>query len=87
MVVRAHGGTLSRQAAIDGLPLVNNRLTLPCSGAPPSAPASPAMWCASRWMAEQRLFPAVLLLNNDDACVLLGWQDDGQTARVIFPNW
>ena len=87
MVVRAHGGTLSRQAAIDGLPLVNNRLT-------PSLFRRAAKRAGFTSNVVRKpldglnnaLFPAVLLLNNDDACVLLGWQDDGQTARVIFPE-
>ncbi len=28
--------------------------------------------------------PAILLLAGDDACVLLGWGDDGQSARVLL---
>lgn len=84
-VVRTHGGTLSRQAAINGLPLINNRLT-------------PALFHRAARRAgftsnivrkplnklNPALFPAVLLLNDEEACVLLGWNDDGQTARVIF---
>jgi len=87
VVVHAHGGTISRQAAIDGLPLVNNRLS-------PSLfrrAAKRAGFTSNvvRKTLEQlntALFPAVLLLKNDEACVLLGWQDDGQTARLIFPE-
>lgn len=32
------------------------------------------------------LFPTVLLLKNAEACVLLGWENDGKTARQIFPE-
>jgi len=87
VVVHAHGGTLSRQAAIDGLPLVNNRLT-------PSLFRRAAKRAGFTSNVVRKpleglntaLFPAVLLLDDEEACVLLGWQDDGQTARVIFPE-
>ena len=77
VVVHAHGGTLSRQAAIDGLPLVNNRLT-------PSLfrRAAKRAGFTSNVVRKQldqlnpALFPAVLLLDGEEACVLLGWQDD-----------
>ncbi len=87
VVVQAHGGTLSRQAAIDGLPLVNNRLT-------PSLfrRAAKRAGFASNIVRKPldrlnaALFPAVLLLDGEEACVLLGWKDEGRTARVIFPE-
>lgn len=86
-VVKAHGGTLTSHAAVDGLPLVNNRLT-------PSLfhrAASRAGFASNvvRKPLEQinpALFPAILLLENEEACVLLGWKDGGQTARLIFPE-
>ena len=87
VVVRAHGGTLSHQAAIDGLPLVNNRLT-------PSLFQRAAKRAGFSSKVIQKplddlnpaLFPAVLLLNNEEACILLGWKDEGRTARLIFPE-
>ncbi len=87
VVVQAHGGTLSRQAAIDGLPLVDNRLT-------PSLfrRAAKRAGFASNIVRQPldklnpALFPAVLLLDGEEACVMLGWQDDGRAARVIFPE-
>ena len=87
LVVRAHGGTLSRQGAIDGLPLVNNRLT-------PSLFRRAAKRAGFTSNVVRKpldslnpaLFPAVLLLDGEEACVLLGWQDDGRTARLIFPD-
>ena len=87
MVVRAHGGTLSHQAAIDGLPLVNNRLT-------PSLFQRAAKRAGFSSKVIQKplddinpaLFPAILLLNNEEACILLGWKDEGRTARLIFPE-
>ena len=87
VVVHAHGGTLSRQGAIDGLPLVDNRLT-------PSLFRRAAKRAGFTSNVVRKpldglntaLFPAVLLLNDDEACVLLGWQDDGRTARLVFPE-
>ena len=87
VIVRAHGGTLSAQAAIDGLPLVNNRLT-------PSLFQRAAKRAGFSSKVIQKplddlnpaLFPAVLLLNNEEACILLGWKDEGRTARLIFPE-
>ncbi|MEW6119495.1 MAG: type I secretion system permease/ATPase [Pseudomonadota bacterium] len=87
VVIRAHGGTLSREAAINGLPLVDNRLT-------PSLfqRAAQRAGFASNVVKKpldalnSALFPAVLLLKGDEACVLLGWSDDGRQARVVFPE-
>ena len=87
MVVHAHGGTLSRQAAIDGLPLVNNRLTPSLfKRAAKRAGLTSNVVRKPLDKLNPALFPAVLLLEGEEACVLLGWQDDGQTARVIFPE-
>jgi ATP-binding cassette subfamily C protein LapB len=84
-VVRAHGGTLSRQAAIDGLPLVDNRLTPTLfQRAAKRAGFTSNIVRKPLNKLNPALFPAVLLLNGEEACVLLGWKDDGQTARVIF---
>ncbi len=87
IVVRTHGGTLSREAAINGLPLVDNRLT-------PSLFHRAAQRAGFTSNVVQKpldklnsaLFPAVLLLQGNEACVLLGWADEGRTARVVFPE-
>ena len=87
VVVHAHGGTLSRQAAIDGLPLVDNRLTpsLFQRAAKRAGFTSKVVYTPLDRL-NPALFPAILLLNDEEACILLGWQDEGQTARVIFPE-
>ncbi|OZA13444.1 MAG: type I secretion system permease/ATPase, partial [Hydrogenophilales bacterium 17-62-8] len=86
-VVHAHGGTLSRQAAIDGLPLVNHRLTPSLfQRAAKRAGFSSKLIQKPLDELNPALFPAVLLLNNEEACILLGWQDEGRTARLIFPE-
>lgn len=87
MVVRAHGGTLSSQAAIDGLPLINNRLTPSLfKRAAKRAGLTSNVVRKTLDALNPALFPAVLLLEGEEACVLLGWQDEGRTARVIFPE-
>lgn len=87
VVVRAHGGTLSRQAAVDGLPLVDNRLT-PALFRRAAKRAGFASNVVKQPLDDLNtaLFPAILLLQGDAACVLLGWSDDGRAARVIFPE-
>jgi ATP-binding cassette subfamily C protein LapB len=35
---------------------------------------------------ENALLPVVLLLNDAEACLLVGWEDGGNTAQVIFPE-
>lgn len=87
VVVRAHGGTLSSQAAIDGLPLINNRLTPSLfKRAAKRAGLTSSIVHKPLDALNPALFPAVLLLKGEEACVLLGWQDEGRTARVIFPE-
>ena len=87
VVVHAHGGTLSRQAAIDGLPLVDHRLT-PSLFRRAAKRAGFTSNVVKKPLEELNpaLFPAVLLLDGEEACVLLGWQDDDRTARLIFPE-
>lgn len=86
IMVRTHGGTLSRQAAVDGLPLVGNRLTPSLFGrAAKRAGFASKIVRKSLDTLDPALFPAVLLLHGEEACVLLGWRDDG-TARLVFPD-
>ena len=87
VVVQAHGGILSRPAAIDGLPLVGNRLTPSLfQRAAKRAGLTSKVVQTSLEKLNPALFPVILLLNGEEACVLLGWKDEGQTARVIFPE-
>ncbi len=87
VVVQAHGGTLSRQAAIDGLPLPGNRLTPSLfHRAAKRAGFASSVVRKPLDKLNSALFPAVLLLNDEEACVLLGWQDEGRTARLVFPE-
>jgi len=87
IVVRAHGGNLTREAALAGLPLEKNRL-------------SPALFSraaerghlVSRVVKKpianlnQHLFPAILLLKNQQACLLIGIDFPQQQAQIIYPE-
>ena len=35
---------------------------------------------------DAAVLPAILLLEGDDACVLLGWERDGAGARILMPE-
>jgi len=87
VVVRAHGATLSHEAAINGLPLLNNRLT-PSLFQRAAKRAGLTSKLVKKTLEDLNpaLFPTVLLLKNEEACVLLGWENGGKTARLIFPE-
>ena len=86
-LVRAHGGTLSALAATEGLPLVDNRLTPSLfQRAAKRAGFSSKVVEKALDALNPSLLPAILLLDREEACVFLGWKDDGRTARVIFAD-
>ncbi|NWG38969.1 MAG: type I secretion system permease/ATPase, partial [Hydrogenophilaceae bacterium] len=87
VVVQTHGGMLSRQAAVDGLPLVKNRLTPSLfRRAAKRAGFTSNIVKKPLEALNTALFPAILLLDGEEACVLLGWADHGKSARVVFPE-
>lgn len=87
LLTRLHGTPQSRETLSAGLPLVDHKLT-------PSlfARAAKRAGIASKIMRrdlgeiESALLPVVLLLKDGDACLLIGWDDDGRAARVVFPE-
>lgn len=87
VVARAHGRTLTREAAVAGLPLEEQRLSPSLFGRA-ARRAGLASNIVKRPLTalNPALFPAVLLLQGHQACVLLGFAADGATARVIHPD-
>ncbi|WP_414635684.1 type I secretion system permease/ATPase [Aromatoleum sp.] len=87
LVARAHGIATTRDAAIAGLPLHGGHLV-------PSLFARAARRVGMSSNIVKRpaerlnaaLLPAILLFRGDEACVLLGWSDDGRRARLVFPD-
>ncbi|HEX7383018.1 MAG TPA: type I secretion system permease/ATPase [Burkholderiaceae bacterium] len=86
-VCRLHGRRASRAALAAGLPLVGGRLTLELA----------ERACARVGMAaklqrqpladiDPLALPALLILRDNRACVLLGWSESRREARVLLPE-
>lgn len=86
MVARAHGRPISRDAALAGLPTEHQGLT-PSLLARAAKRAGLASSVLRRDLAglNPALFPAILILQGRQACVLNGWTAEGR-ARVVFPD-
>lgn len=77
----------SRAMLLSGLPLENQRLT-------PSLflRAAKRIGLSGKIVRQPlhkiqtELLPVVLILNNDEACILHEWSDGGKTAHVIYPE-
>ncbi|MFA7293560.1 MAG: type I secretion system permease/ATPase [Rhodocyclaceae bacterium] len=93
-MTRLHGRPGTRAALIAGIPLENGRLTP--SLFPRSASRAGFSSKIVRRPVEEidvALLPAILLLKDDEACILLGWEgkdeagnDAKVTARLLFPE-
>ncbi len=87
VVVRSHGLALTRDGAMAGLPAVDGRLTPTLFER-----AAKRAGLTSRVMRQKIsqintvLLPAVLLLKDNQACVLLGVSADGKEAELVFPE-
>ena len=87
LVARSHGLASTRDAVLAGLPLEGGRLTpaLFARAARRAGLSSNVVRRAPEKL-NPSLFPAILLLQGEQACVLLGWSEDGACARVVFPE-
>lgn len=85
-VCRLHGQAASRASLAAGLPLVEGRLTLALAE---RAAARAGMATRLQRVASDSIdaaaLPAILLLKEQRACVLLGFDADG-SARVLLPE-
>jgi ATP-binding cassette, subfamily C, bacterial LapB len=83
---RLHGQGASRASLSGGLPLVQGRLTLELAE---RAAARAGMVTRLQRVAldaiEIAALPAILVLRDNQSCVLAGWADDG-SARVLLPQ-
>jgi ATP-binding cassette subfamily C protein LapB len=84
---RVHGRPATRAALTAGLPLERGALT-PSLFARAASRAGLSARVVRRPLEriDAALLPAVLLLAGDEACVLLGWDETGSTARLLFPD-
>lgn len=85
LVARAHQITCTRESLLAGLPLDRSGLT-PSLFTRAAKRAGLASKLVARSLPElnSALFPAILLFNNNQACVLLDLNES--TARVIYPE-
>lgn len=86
-LTRIHGRPSTRAALTAGLPLEAGQLT-PGLFARAAARAGLAAKLGRRSLdrIDAALLPAVLLLKGEEACVLLGWDEGGQRAQLLFPE-
>ncbi|HQO29000.1 MAG TPA: type I secretion system permease/ATPase, partial [Accumulibacter sp.] len=86
-LTRLHGRPSTRAALSAGLPLGDGVLT-PSLFRRAAARAGFSSRVVRRTLTaiDLALLPVVLLLKDDEACLLLGWEEDGQTAQLLFPD-
>tara|TARA_R110000868_G_scaffold179802_1_gene419985 strand:- start:4464 stop:6590 length:2127 start_codon:yes stop_codon:yes gene_type:complete len=81
-----YGQVTSREALIAGLPLNDRRLSPDLfARAGRRIGLTSKIYKKPLASINASLLPAVLLLNNDQACLLMEWLSDG-SARVIYPE-
>lgn len=87
IVARAQGVLASAETLLAGLPLQNDQL-IPSlfTRAAKRAGFTSKILTRDLLQLNQALFPAILLLNDNNACVILDLNMDAQTARVVFPE-
>lgn len=85
-LTRIHGRPSTRAALSAGLPLPKEGLT-PSLFARAAAHAGFSSKVVRRPLRkiDTALLPAILLLNDNEACVLQGWGEDGE-AQLLFPD-
>jgi len=85
-VCRLHGVSASRASLAAGLPLEDGRLSLHLvERAAGRVGMSTRLIRAKPNRIDIATLPAILLLKDNDACVLLGWTKEGD-ARVLMPE-
>ena len=86
-LTRIHGRPSTHAALTAGLPL-------PAGGLTPSlfvraaqrAGFSSKLVRRSLDKIDGALLPVILLLKGNEACILLGWDEDGSSAKLLFPD-
>jgi len=86
-LTRIHGRPSTRAALVAGLPLERGLLTPSLFWrAAGRAGLSAKLGKRALDRIDDLLLPAVLLLKDEEACVLLGWDEARENARVLFPE-
>lgn len=86
-LTRIHGRPSTRAALAAGLPLSKQGL-MPSLFARAASHAGFSAKVVRRAIGkiDSALLPAILLLENNEACILLGWDGDSGKARLLFPD-
>ncbi|MDR2186753.1 MAG: type I secretion system permease/ATPase [Azonexus sp.] len=86
-LARIQGRPGTRAALVAGLPLEKGVLT-PSLFARAAGRAGLAAKVVRRALdaIDDELLPVILLLDGESACVLLGWDESGRKARLLFPE-
>jgi len=87
MVCRIHGIAISKDALVAGLPLHDGRIT-PNLVKRAASRANLISNVLKKPLKNIRteFTPAILMLEDDEACLFLGWDEDKKNARIIFPE-
>jgi len=87
LIARTHGLQLTRDAAMAGLPVADGRLTPALvSRAAQRAGLTTRIVSRDPRALKDDLLPAILLLKDNEARVLAGWNADRSVAKVIDPE-
>lgn len=87
IVARAHGEIPTRDALMAGLPAEHARLTPGLfARAARRAHLSSNLVRSPLAHLKTALLPAIVLLQDERACVLLGFNEDRSQARVVYPE-
>lgn len=87
ILARSHGETLTRDAALAGLPAERGKLTPALFERAARRAGLASRVVRQPLMAlKAELFPVVLLQQGDHACLLVGRSADGQTLQLVYPE-
>lgn len=87
ILCRINGVAITRDALSAGLPLKNGKLTPALfKRAAERAHLVSRVLKKTLPSLQKEFLPAILLLQEDEACLLVGWSEDRTMARVVFPE-
>ena len=87
LIARMHGQRLTHDSALSGLPLEDGRLTPSMVGrAAARAGMTTRIVTRGPHALKDELLPAILLLEDEEAWILVGWNKDKSVAEVIDPE-
>ncbi|HEU4708545.1 MAG TPA: type I secretion system permease/ATPase [Methylophilaceae bacterium] len=87
ILCRINGIAITKDALSAGLPLKNGQLT-PALFKRAAARAHLVSRVLRKPLKALRkeLLPAIVLLKDEEACVLLGWDEHGKNVRIVYPE-